>query len=74
MLTIQSARDPRYANAGATAIDLVVKFVEMAHEIPFTANPNDITEYGPDLYYRAVAGEYGPIAPYIPPYVPPVTE
>ena len=67
MLTIESARDPRYSNSGSTTIDLVVKFVEMKHEIPFTANPNDITEYGPDLFYRAKAGEYGPIAPYVPP-------
>jgi hypothetical protein len=67
MLTIESARDPRYSNSSSTTIDLVVKFVEMPHEIPFTANPNDITEYGPDLFYRAKAGEYGPIAPYVPP-------
>jgi hypothetical protein len=67
MLTIQSARDPVYGNASNNVINLVVKFVEMAHEIPFTANPNDITEYGPDLYYRAQAGEYGPISPYVPP-------
>jgi hypothetical protein len=67
MLTIQSARDPVYGDAINSVINLVVKFVEMAHEIPFTANPNDVTEYGPDLYYRAQAGEYGPILPYIPP-------
>lgn len=64
MLTVESARDPVYGNAQNSVIDLVVKFVEMKHELPFTANPNDITEYGPDLYYRALAGEYGPIKPY----------
>lgn len=67
MLTIESARDPRYINSDNSAIDLIVKFVEMPHELPFTANPDDITDYGPDLYYRAQAGEYGPVAPYVPP-------
>ena len=64
MLTIESARDPRYSAPDNSTIDLIVKFVEMKHELPFTANPNDITDYGPDLYYRAQAGEYGPVAPY----------
>jgi hypothetical protein len=64
MLTIESARDPRYGSPDNSTINLIVKFVEMAHELPFTANPNDVTDYGPDLYHRAVAGEYGTVAPY----------
>lgn len=67
MLTVESARDPRYSAPDNSTIDLLVKFVELSHEIPFTANPTDITEYGPDLYYRAQAGEYGPVSPYVPP-------
>jgi hypothetical protein len=67
MLTIESARDPKYINETGLMIDLVVKFVEFEHELPFTASPTDVTDYGPDLYYRAQAGEYGPISPYVPP-------
>ena len=67
MLTIESARDPVYGDASNSVINLVVKFVEMQHEIPFTASPNDVTDYGPDLYYRALAGEYGSISPYVSP-------
>lgn len=35
--------------------------------IPFTASPNDVEELGRDLYQRALNGEFGEIAPYVPP-------
>lgn len=35
--------------------------------IPFTASPDDSEPLGRDLYARAVAGEFGPIAPYVAP-------
>ena len=32
--------------------------------IPFTASPDDVEPLGLEIYSRAVAGEYGPIAAY----------
>lgn len=69
MLTIQYAKDPIYADAEGTTIQLIVKFEEMANEIPFGATPWDTEPYGVELYNNAVAGMYGPIAPYVPPPV-----
>jgi hypothetical protein len=71
MLTIQYAKDPIYADAEGTTIQLTVKFEEMVDEIPFGATPWDTEPYGVELYNNAVAGIYGPIAPYVP---PPVTD
>ncbi|MFA7347271.1 MAG: hypothetical protein WCZ86_05885 [Desulfurivibrionaceae bacterium] len=39
--------------------------------VPFTASPNDSEPHGVDLYNRAIAGEFGPVAPYV---EPPVTQ
>lgn len=35
--------------------------------IPFVARPDDVEAHGRDKYQRAVAGEWGEIAPYEPP-------
>jgi hypothetical protein len=67
MVTIQYAKDPVYANAEGTTIQLIVKFEEFNEEMPFGATPFDPMPYGVELYNNAVAGMYGPIAPYIPP-------
>lgn len=32
--------------------------------IPFTAIPDDTTEYGPEIYANCLAGEYGPVVSY----------
>jgi hypothetical protein len=70
MVTIESATDPVYANAEGTCITLQVKFEEFAEVMPFGATPFDPMPYGVELYNRALAGEFGPIAPYVPPPEP----
>jgi len=67
MLTIENARDPKFINQSNTEIDLIVKFVELEDELPFTARPVDSEPYCVELFNNAIAGEYGNIAPYIPP-------
>lgn len=67
MLTIQYAKDPVYVNAEGTFINLIVKFEEFADEMPFGATPTDPEEYGRELYANAKAGQYGEVAPYVPP-------
>jgi hypothetical protein len=66
MLTIEYAKDPAWNNAEHTSVVLTVKFEEFIEELPFTANPHDVMHYGVELYNRALAREFGPIAPYTP--------
>lgn len=49
-------------NAG---VDCIVNFVELG-EVPFTATPLDSLEYGKEIYARCIAGDFGPIADYVP--------
>ena len=70
MLTIEYAKNPSYSDADGQTIDLIVKFYEMASEMPFGATPFDPMPYGVELYNNAKAGLYGPIAPFVP-FVPP---
>jgi hypothetical protein len=70
MLTIQYAKDPIYSSADNSTIDLIVKFYEFTEEMGFGATPFDPMPYGVELYNNAVAGLYGPIAPFVPPIEP----
>lgn len=67
MLTIQYAKDPVYSSEDGQIIGLTVKFTEFSDEMSFGATPFDPMPYGVELYNRAVAGEFGPIAPYVSP-------
>jgi hypothetical protein len=69
MLTIESATNPIYACQEGTCIALQVKFAEFSEVMPFGATPHDTMPYGVELYERALAGEFGPIAPYQAPEV-----
>jgi hypothetical protein len=64
MLTIESATNPVYANEDGTNITLQVKFAEFPEAMPFGATSYDPMPYGVELYNRALAGEFGAIAPY----------
>ncbi len=67
MLTVISARNPKYTNAEGTGIDLFVTFKEIQGELPFHAMPSDPHTHGVELYNNAKAGMYGVVAPYVPP-------
>lgn len=62
-MTIE-CRNPQY-NAQGT-IDLELNHPEFGW-IPFTASADDSEELGRDLFARAVAGEFGPVEPYVAP-------
>ena len=47
------------------AVNCVVNF-EGLGEVPFAASSNDSTEHGREIYARCVAGDFGPIADYVP--------
>lgn len=70
-MNLISASNPVWANEANTAIDVLAQFDTFPSPIPFTASPTDTTSYGPNIYSRAVAGEFGVVAPYVPPPPPP---
>ena len=70
MLTFEYAKDPVYADETGNCISLIVKWEEFNEEMPFGATTYDPEQYGRDLYYRAYAGEFGQVAPYVLPPEP----
>ena len=56
--------EPTYTANGA--IDVIWNHPDHG-PIPFTASPDDPMAYGPVIFAAAVAGDYGPVAPYVPP-------
>lgn len=67
-------KNPRYSDSQAVTVDLEINHPDYGW-IPFTASPDDPEQHGRDIYAAAIAGEYGPIAPYVepepgPPVVP----
>lgn len=65
MFTLQYAKNPIYNNEEGTAILLTIKWEEFQEEMPFGACSFDSEPHGVDLYNRAVAGEFGEIAPFV---------
>jgi hypothetical protein len=69
MFIIENAFDPIFRNAEGTIIDCTVVF--RGHPaMPFTATPDDSAAHGRELYAKLIGGEFGPIAPYVPPPQP----
>lgn len=66
-MQLEYVKNPQWANAEQSLIDLIIKWVEYSEELPFTANPNDVEEYGREVYAATAAGQFGIVAPYIAP-------
>ena len=70
MLTVTSAKNPTYAQ-DSSVICLEVTFEEFGDKVlPFGASASDPEQHGRELYARAIAGEFGEIAPYVEPETP----
>jgi hypothetical protein len=67
MPTVEYIKDPVYSNKTGDSINCIIKFVEVPEELPFTATSYDPEPYGRQIYADLVAGQYGPIGPYVPP-------
>jgi hypothetical protein len=59
---IESIKDLKWVDGEKTKIDCIVKFDARDEEYPFTIDPNDFYQHSLDLWEKANAGEYGPIA------------
>lgn len=71
MSNVETINSPVYVDETGDLIDCMVKFDTLPMEVPFTANANDVEEHGRAIHAALVAGEYGPIAAYVPPPPPP---
>lgn len=65
-MIIETASNPVFADVGGERINLTIEHPTHG-TIPFTAWAGDTTEHGVDLYTRALAEEFGPVAPYMAP-------
>ena len=65
-MTIETVKNPSWANANHSLIDLVVTHSTFG-ELPFSASLDDPDPQGRELFGRATAGEFGPIAEYVDP-------
>jgi hypothetical protein len=69
-MQLEYAKNPVWVNAEHTMIDLTIKWDGINEEYPFTASPTDVEPHGRAIFAAAVAGEYGPVAEYMPPPAP----
>lgn len=63
-IEVIDASGPMWADAEQQRLDLVVQFSHLKDVVQFTATPDDACSYGQELFARALAGEFGEIAPY----------
>jgi hypothetical protein len=70
MFTLQYAKNPIWNNEESTSILLTVKWEEFNEEMPFGACSFDPEPWGVDLFNRAVAGEFGEVAPFVSTVIP----
>ena len=60
--TVNDVRNPKWNNAEHTQLNCEVDFDELDENyVEFTADPNDVEEYGKQIYADCVAGKYGEI-------------
>jgi hypothetical protein len=65
-MQLEYAKDPRWANAEHTMIDLTIKWNGINEEYPFTASPTDVEAHGRAIFEQAAAGAFGPVSEHVP--------
>ena len=66
MMKYNSVNNPAWADPDQTQLDCIVDFVGIG-SVSFTASESDSEGHSRDIFARAVAGDFGPIAPYVAP-------
>lgn len=67
-LEYSTVSNPIFAEADESAIlcDVLFTAYENSGPLSFTARADDdATEHGPEIYQRCLAGEFGPVAPFV---------
>lgn len=68
---------PVYVTADNTVISLILDITDFPNgspdclQVKFNASINDTEDHGVSLYNQAIAGDFGTIAPYVAPAIPP---
>jgi hypothetical protein len=58
---LEYAKEPRWADAEHTLIDLTIKWSGIDNELPFTASLNDCEAHGRAIFQAAVDGHFGAV-------------
>jgi hypothetical protein len=66
-MQLEYAKDPVWANAEHTMIDLTIKWDFLDEELPFTASPTDVEAHGRAIFEQASQGAFGVVAEYVTP-------
>jgi hypothetical protein len=74
MFTIQSVKNLQWDNLEHTSFSCLVKYAEFNEEMPSGINAIDTYEHIQEIWTKANAGEYGVIAEYETPEIPPIPE
>ena len=69
-MQLEYAKNPVWANAEQTVIDLTIKWDAIDEELPFSASLNDPEAHGRAIYEAATAGQFGVVADYVAPPSP----
>jgi hypothetical protein len=67
MPTTENVKNQIYTNDIGDSINCDVLFQGSTDYIPYNATSYDPEPYGVELYNQLVAGDWGPVAPYVPP-------
>ena len=70
LLTVESVSSLVWVNSDNTQFDCVVKFAQFVDPVPFGCNVNDPVAHNQEIWAKVIAGEYGEIAPFVPPQEP----
>lgn len=62
---ITSAKNPKWANAEKTRIDLTVTVDGLVGEFPFTASGDDCEAHSCDVFFSAKSGAYGEVSDFV---------
>lgn len=67
MFEVINAENPRFVESDQSVIVLNVQFSHLPAPVEFAASMHDIEVHGREIYVRALAGEFGLVAEYVPP-------
>ena len=70
MFNIEYVKDLKWENEDHSYFSCTVKYAQFAEEFPSGVNGDDPTPHIREMWEKANAGEYGPIAEYV--YVEPI--
>lgn len=67
MITFTGVRNPAYSSADGRTVRCEVQFSHLPGWTPFNASADDSEAHGRTIHAKAVAGDYGAVAAYVPP-------